>query len=79
MFGWHTEDHDLYSINFLHQGAPKFWYSIDLDDSARFEKFLYDRLPESYNRCPQFIRHKTTLVNPKILVQNGFSLVKAIH
>ena len=79
MFGWHKEDHDLYSINYLHKGAPKFWYSIDLQDCEKFEQFLYEKLPESYNRCPEFVRHKTTLVNPKILIQNGFQMVKAIH
>lgn len=79
MFGWHKEDHDLYSINYVHNGAPKFWYSIDLKHNKKFEKFLNEKLPESYSRCPEFIRHKTTLVNPKILVQNGFKMVKAIH
>jgi len=39
LFAWHKEDMDLYSINFLHYGRPKFWYSIPRDQSHKLEKF----------------------------------------
>lgn len=79
MFGWHKEDMDLYSINYLHHGQPKFWYGIDLEDNKEFEAFMQRNFPENYKFCKEFIRHKTTLVNPNQLVEQGIRLVKSVH
>jgi DNA damage-responsive transcriptional repressor / [histone H3]-trimethyl-L-lysine36 demethylase len=79
MFGWHKEDLDLYSINYLHNGNPKFWYSIDLSDNEVFEEFMEKNYPEHHSRCSEFIRHKTTIVNPTVLLENQIKMVKCLH
>ncbi|KAJ4306797.1 hypothetical protein N0V88_000164 [Collariella sp. IMI 366227] len=69
-FAWHLEDVDLYSINYLHFGAPKQWYSISQADARRFEAAMKNIWPTEAKACDQFLRHKSFLISPSHLKQN---------
>ncbi|XP_058494646.1 lysine-specific demethylase 4B isoform X1 [Solea solea] len=66
-FAWHTEDMDLYSINYLHFGQSKSWYSISPEQGKRLERLAQGFFPGSSQGCDAFLRHKMTLISPSIL------------
>lgn len=78
IFGWHVEDMNMASINFNHSGAPKVWYCIGRKDSKKFEGFVKEKFPQEFLECSEFLRHKTTIINPYFLREQlpGLSLSK---
>lgn len=79
-FAWHLEDVDLYSINYIHFGAPKQWYSISQADAPKFEKAMKALWGQDAKNCDQFLRHKTYLVAPQLLKQKyGVTVNKVVH
>lgn len=71
VFAAHTEDKNLLSINYLHAGAPKYWYSISPEASDRFESLMASHFSASATHCSEFLRHKSNLLSPSILAKAG--------
>lgn len=78
-FCWHTEDLELYSINYMHFGAPKTWYTIPMEHKQKFEKLAESYFPQQRKQCSQFLRHKMTLISPSVLRQNGIRVGRIIQ
>ncbi|SCV67365.1 BQ2448_6011 [Microbotryum intermedium] len=78
-FAWHVEDADLYSINYIHFGAPKFWYSVPQEQSERFERVMEGYFQQDRTKCSQFLRHKSFLASPRVLAGSNITLNRCMQ
>lgn len=79
MFAFHVEDMNLYSINYLHFGESKSWYSIPERDSKRFENLCDSYYPNDKQNCPEYLRHKTKIISPLRLQKAGIRMHTAVQ
>ncbi|XP_021014779.1 LOW QUALITY PROTEIN: lysine-specific demethylase 4D-like [Mus caroli] len=70
-FAWHTENMDLYSINYLHFGQPKTWYAVPPEHGRPLERLARELFPGSSQGCQAFLRHKVALISPTVFKENG--------
>ncbi|MFI5206171.1 MAG: lysine-specific demethylase, partial [Candidatus Paceibacterales bacterium] len=78
-FGLHVEDVNLPSINYLHLGKSKVWYSVPTSASKQVEDMLSRAYPYDYKKCSEFIRHKRYLVHPNTLTLHSIPWTKTIQ
>ncbi|KAK9825321.1 hypothetical protein WJX74_009284 [Apatococcus lobatus] len=78
-FCWHVEDHALYSINYLHQGAPKVWYGVPAHASEALEEACKDALPHLFAAAPDLLYQLVTMVSPRQLQARGVPVYRVIH
>eukprot|EP01103_Thecamoeba_quadrilineata_P007435 TRINITY_DN17313_c0_g1_i1.p1 TRINITY_DN17313_c0_g1~~TRINITY_DN17313_c0_g1_i1.p1 ORF type:complete len:782 (-),score=154.41 TRINITY_DN17313_c0_g1_i1:14-2359(-) len=73
-FCWHNEDNYLFSINYLHMGAPKTWYGVPGSQSEAFEEAMRRLAPEIFERQPDVLYHLITMVPPSKLRELGIDV-----
>lgn len=53
----HVEDHHMYSLNYMHWGAPKIWYGVPGSDAMKLEASMRKHLPDLFEEQPDLL-HK---------------------
>eukprot|EP00656_Telonema_subtile_P012473 TRINITY_DN1627_c0_g1_i2.p1 TRINITY_DN1627_c0_g1~~TRINITY_DN1627_c0_g1_i2.p1 ORF type:complete len:933 (-),score=119.31 TRINITY_DN1627_c0_g1_i2:227-3025(-) len=79
VFAWHVEDMRLYSMNYVHAGAPKEWFIIPPTRAQGFADVAASVHPREASKCPQFVQHKMTLLEPEHLLKNDIEVCHAVQ
>lgn len=75
-FCWHTEDHFLCSMNYMHTGASKTWYGVLGSGVRKFEEIMQNIFPERFSEDRDILHHLVTVAPPSLLASRG---VKVVH
>jgi hypothetical protein len=78
-FCWHVEDHALYSVNYLHMGAPKIWYGVPADATLALEEAMKDALPHLFESNPGLLHQLVTTLSPMELMKRGVPVHRVVH
>ncbi|XP_061342610.1 putative lysine-specific demethylase JMJ16 [Gastrolobium bilobum] len=78
-FCWHVEDHHLYSLNYMHWGAPKMWYGVPGKDACKLEEAMRKHLPELFEEQPDLLHKLVTQLSPSILKSKGVPVYRCVQ
>lgn len=78
-FCWHVEDHHLYSVNYMHWGAPKMWYGVPGKDAVKLETAMRKHLPDLFAEQPDLLHKLVTQLSPSILTSEGVPIYRCIQ
>ncbi|XP_059665739.1 putative lysine-specific demethylase JMJ16 isoform X2 [Cornus florida] len=78
-FCWHVEDHHLYSLNYMHWGAPKIWYGIPGRDALKLEAAMRKHLPDLFEEQPDLLHKLVTQLSPSILKSEGVPVYRCVQ
>lgn len=78
-FCWHTEDLYLYSLNYMHSGAPKIWYGISHDHKEKMDEFIRNKYYATLLKQPDLVHKLTVHIDPLELQAHGIKVFKAIQ
>lgn len=78
-FGFHLEDGNLNSINYLHRGSPKIWYFVPITEHHKLEALANKFGKAVLTTCNNFLRLKALLIPPSVLKSENIRFARIIQ
>ena len=78
-FCWHYEDLMMYSINYMHEGAGKMWYSIPSHCRSKFESVAKRKFRKLVKEDPNFLFNINSMIWPGYLAKNGVTVYSTLQ
>ncbi|KAF9607863.1 hypothetical protein IFM89_003567 [Coptis chinensis] len=78
-FCWNVEDHYLYSLNYMHWGAPKVWYGVQGEDAQKLEAAMKHHLPALFREQPDLLDKLVTQLSPSILSSESIPVYRCVQ
>ncbi|WBW70869.1 Swr1 complex histone demethylase subunit Msc1 [Schizosaccharomyces osmophilus] len=72
--GWKKNTMSLFGLHYHHSGSPKTWYVIPAEETAKYEKLLFELLPLSLKDQPETIKNSSFLLPLQVILANGINV-----
>ena len=79
IFPWHLDEQNKCSVNYLHFGGPKQWYSIPCTNTDQFLEILSKELSGNKENCPAFIKHQNIITSPDFLKNKNIKFNRVVQ
>ncbi|XP_011080060.1 putative lysine-specific demethylase JMJ16 isoform X2 [Sesamum indicum] len=75
---WRNEEHDLYSLSYMHLGDPKVWYSVPGRYRFKFVEVAKKLFPQ-LSKHPKLLHELVAQLSPSMLMSEGIPVYRCVQ
>lgn len=76
---WKVEEHYLYSLSYMHLGAPKIWYGVPGSYLIKLEAVMKKYFPDLSKELPELRHRLVTQLSPSTLKSEGIPVSRCVQ
>jgi histone demethylase JARID1 len=75
-FCWHVEDLYMSSVNYMHCGAPKTWYTIPGEYKEQYDNYFKKKYADLLKKSRTLLSDIVVTINPVELIENNIPVFR---